>query len=168
MRLCHATALIGISIAGCNGPAPSDGTQSNEPETIGLPPVSVVPLTDTERELARLQGRRQAIIDAEMDEDVRARFLEEIRRQEEDIRTCQSRGDRIVSFGPSTWCSEIYNDGGKVCSDSSECEGRCVVEEPVEVAAGVEATGMCQAEEPVSSCYATITKGIAGLTICIN
>ena len=166
MRLRYAIALIGTVVA-CSGP-PVDGTQALGPNTVGRSPASVTPLTATEWELARLQERRQAIIDGEMDEDVRTRFLQAITRQEDDIRTCQSRGGRVISFGPPASCYETYSDGGKICSDSSECEGTCVVEEPLYVEAGEETSGMCQAEEPVSSCYATITKGIAGMTICIN
>ena len=168
MRLCHATALIGVAIAGCSGPVPPDATPSTEAESIGQPPASGLPLTDTERAIARLQERRQATIEAEMDENLKAQLLAEYTRREEDLRTCESRGDRIETSDQSTWCVEVYSDGGKVCSDSSECEGQCVVEEPLRVEADVQTTGMCQAEEPFGGCFAEITKGVAGFTMCIN
>jgi hypothetical protein len=166
MRSCHAIVLIGVSIAGCSGPVPLDGTPSNEVETISQPPASVLRLTDKERALARLEEQRQAIIEAEMDENRRAQLLAQITLREEGLRTCESRGNRIVSFDEWIWCAENYNDGGKVCSDSSECEGACIAERFVQ--AGVATTGICQAQAPVSACYKEITNGVAGQTSCIN
>ena len=159
----YAMVVIGVSVVAC-----SDPPETVEPEAVVAPATTAPQLSPTEQSLARLEQRRQSIINAEMDEETRIRFLSTIARQEEDIRTCLSRGGRLVALAGVASCYEAYTDGGKICSDSSECEGACVVEEPLTVESGVATTGMCQPEEPVSSCYATITNGIAGLTICIN
>ena len=160
MRIRYLVVLIGMGIAACSE-APLDDSQSLELE----PPPA---LTATERGLGRLAQRRQEIIESDLDEESRVKLLQALEQREAGIRTCSSDGGRVVILGSMVGCFPTYDDGGKVCSDSAECEGKCVVEEPERVAEGVATTGTCQAEAPVSSCYSEIANGIAGWTLCVN
>ena len=131
MRLCHSIALIGISIAGCSDSGRPDDTQASERGTGDRPPESFatfVPSAATERALARVWEQMQAIEKAEMDENLRAEILNIISEKAVELRECEFLGDRIVTFDQHTRCLDVYSDGGKVCSDSSECEGLCEVE----------------------------------------
>ena len=61
---------------------------------------------------------------------------------------CGARGGNWTTLGLSypgkpKVCDPKATDSGKVCSDSSECQGSCLA--PDSVASGVKATGTCSA-----------------------
>jgi hypothetical protein len=166
MRLRHAIALIGISIAGCSDPGRPADTETSEPGTIDQAPASYVPSAETAQALARLGELQEAITNAELDQDIRLRVRNVISQAAEDIYACEYRGDRIVTNDQHTWCNDVYSDGGKVCSDSSECEGLCEVEGGAR--AGAEITGICEAEEGDAICSAIIARGVVSPMGCPN
>ena len=82
---------------------------------------------------------------------------------------CIMQGKAVVAAGMHGMpaCIDIYSDGGKVCSDSSECEGRCTTREVVE--AGARISGVCQGSGlDRFGCYNQISNGVARPAICVD
>ncbi len=52
-------------------------------------------------------------------------------------------------------CVRPYQDGGKRCTDGSECEGDCIQEEPW-VSAGTKTTGVCEVTDEPCGCRSLV------------
>lgn len=84
-----------------------------------------------------------------------------------DVYECIMQGKVVAAVGmfgtPS--CIEIYSDGGKICNDSSECQGACTSKEVIKE--GTKSTGYCRGSEiDAFGCFNVITKGMAEQPIC--
>jgi len=121
--------------------------------------------TDSSDDLAEVDIQRQQF------EELRA---ERLRAPDPD--ECRQRGGSLrrgvgVTFGVPEYfvCVVPYADAGKECTDSSQCDGDCLVWES-DIKYGEEVAGKCQAETPIESgCYAQVRNGFAiepGL--CVN
>jgi hypothetical protein len=67
-------------------------------------------------------------------------------------------------------CVIPYEDAGKVCSDGSDCEGRCLASDDVsdyEAEPG-EIQGRCEADDSPFGCYAEIHDGTLEGMICVD
>ena len=80
-------------------------------------------------------------------------------------RTCLGHGgyESRSAFGFPI-CQFRYADGGKVCADKADCQGRCLrsVDGPRQTPippAGEAVEGLCQAERYNPGCFATIEGG---------
>ena len=88
--------------------------------------------------------------------------------------SCEMSGGTIEKVGldgrPA--CVILTSDGGKACSDSSQCDGRCIVDDwegdkPPSV--GTRSDGMCEAANLTFGCIAEIRRGrIASLFLCYD
>lgn len=81
---------------------------------------------------------------------------------------CELRGGApYVNFGGYQFCGKVYEDGGKTCYSSAECEGECVLPWDWKPDEGLEVVGRCEADstwEPIYGCvpvehYETYTGG---------
>lgn len=81
---------------------------------------------------------------------------------------CDSLGGEIQRAGLLGWehCILPYADAGKTCSDSAECEGRCLVNEMTDT--GTALSGTCQADSNPFGCYTEMEDGEAGMAICVD
>ena len=73
-------------------------------------------------------------------------------------------------FG-TAMCVTRFADAGKVCSNKSDCTGRCITldEEKLRKSAiGVPAVGQCQADDHLFGCYAEIKGGKITQPICVD
>lgn len=75
------------------------------------------------------------------------------------------------SFGPAGLlgadrCTLPYSDAGTVCSDSSQCEGRCYAGDFD--AAGYAGKGQCQADDNPFGCNSEIVDGIVQPGLCVD
>ena len=100
-----------------------------------------------------------------MDEEVEA--MRKVALKELDVYSCIMEGKAVAAVGmfgtPS--CIEIYSDGGKVCTDSSECQGACTSREVLET--GAKTTGFCRGnEKDAFGCFNEISNGVAEHAIC--
>lgn len=91
-----------------------------------------------------------------------------------EVADCKAQGGSIQGVGmfgmPS--CVIPYADGGKVCSDDTDCQGRCIVElghpgEP-DLKPGDALTGQCQKDTALFGCYAEIVGGKVEHSICVD
>lgn len=67
-------------------------------------------------------------------------------------------------------CVIPYADAGKICSDESDCEGRCLASDDVSDydAAPGEIQGRCEADDSPFGCYAEIHDGTIEGAICVD
>ncbi len=65
-------------------------------------------------------------------------------------------------------CVLRYQDAGKRCSDSSQCEGRCLANGDSFPAEGKEAVGECQPTSDSCGCWAEIRDGRALRPVCVD
>jgi hypothetical protein len=85
----------------------------------------------------------------------------------------QCGGDwRRVCIGQHFQCVMPYKDAGKICADSSECEGGCFVDidvkcdennkctEPANPIPGERATGICKRDNDPCGSFFPVQKGI--------
>ena len=68
-------------------------------------------------------------------------------------------------------CTRPYADGGEICSDNSDCIGKCIAHEdaefnPWEKITGQ--TGMCQANNNPFGCHSDIVDGVVQPTLCVD
>lgn len=85
-----------------------------------------------------------------------------------DEKSCKAEGGdwrRVGQLGIFS-CVLKANDAGKSCTDASQCEYNCIAKEGDEPKPGESATGVCQAESVLPSCFTLIVNGIAGGQVC--
>jgi hypothetical protein len=82
---------------------------------------------------------------------------------------CEASGGYVEMAGllGHERCTRRYTDGGKVCSDSAECEGQCRAEN-ASGQPGEAMTGLCTANDNPFGCYAIIDKGRSIGVMCVD
>jgi hypothetical protein len=86
----------------------------------------------------------------------------------EDVQECKARGGKIepVCMAGALVCVLRHRDGGKRCTDQSQCTGGCFYEGPQPAPAG--ATGVCQRTSDPCGCKARVIGGKVQPTICTD
>ncbi len=82
---------------------------------------------------------------------------------------CQKQGGTLKKQGMAQcyMCTINYADAGKVCSDSSNCQGACLNYNnfaPV----GKATKGQCAKTNSPFGCYQRVEKGVAKNAICVD
>jgi len=94
-----------------------------------------------------------------------------------DKATCEAQGGKWGRIGPSPResCNLPTSDAGKVCSDSSECEGGCVAnlsradqDRITRDKAVIETQGKCTPWRIVVGCMALVTDGKVRGILCVD
>ena len=78
-------------------------------------------------------------------------------------RGCVARGGEIAR-GPlgERYCRFVLSDGGKACTDASQCAGDCLYKSPEAYSAPPgQVVGFCQRENATPGCYARVINGRA-------
>ena len=87
----------------------------------------------------------------------------------EEIKQCEDVGGAVQRAGLAGYyhCVQEYPDAGKVCSDSSECEGTCRTQSSEAV--GKPGTGTCQEVDVAFGCFAMVSNGVVdGGMLCVD
>ena len=87
---------------------------------------------------------------------------------------CAASGGKIEKVGliGTPACLIPTADAGKSCRDSSECQGRCLVDDwegdkPPRI--GTVSTGLCEASNLTFGCFAEVREGKIGSTfLCVD
>ena len=89
-----------------------------------------------------------------------------------DVAACEAGGGVVRPEGMMGMprCVTPYGDAGAVCSDASDCEGRCMGDDRVTDydAPPGEAKGICEANDSPFGCYATIVGGTPDAMLCVD
>ena len=82
--------------------------------------------------------------------------------------TCIATGGTVEQAGilGAERCTRPYHDGGMVCSDSSQCQGKCIAD--LNGANQSAATGTCQKTDNPFGCYAEVRNGQTGPALCVD
>jgi hypothetical protein len=95
--------------------------------------------------------------------------------QSADPKQCQARKGRLVQTIMPGFkvCAIPYADGGKTCTDGSQCEGSCLVTQADPEWAnarrlGQTVAGHCQTEMPFLGCFAPVERGRSTQAICVD
>ena len=84
---------------------------------------------------------------------------------------CNRKGGRVERRGRAgmQMCVMPYLDGGKLCTDSSQCEARCIVEgNPEPGSADEDVVGICQRDDRLFGCFGEVTDGRITQAMCID
>jgi hypothetical protein len=98
------------------------------------------------------------------------RQLEQLRRDalaKIDVPACTAAGGTVhgvCMFGMPA-CVLPYSDAGKVCTDKSECQGRCL-QVGAGATPGTQAVGACEATNEPCGCTSPVEHGVATQGIC--
>jgi len=86
-----------------------------------------------------------------------------------EIATCEAAGGSVSPQGLAGFdmCVLPFCDAGEVCSDSSECIGKCFAED-ASGGIGSPATGLCQPNSSPFGCRTEVTGGTLGATLCVD
>lgn len=83
-----------------------------------------------------------------------------------DISCQRLGGDTTLNYRAQLVCNLKTKDSGRVCTDSSECEGYCRA--PGSAVAGSKVSGFCSKYQQKSTDYQEVVGGVAGRRIIIN
>jgi hypothetical protein len=86
-----------------------------------------------------------------------------------DRAACEAEGGSVQRRGMlgMEQCVHAYADAGKQCTDSSQCQGKCVGSAGA-VSPDKPASGTCQADDRLYGCYAEVRQGKAVNAICVD
>jgi hypothetical protein len=87
----------------------------------------------------------------------------------DEIKNCKKNGGKIEKDGLAQFpiCVIKYPDAGKLCHDNSECKGGCIaVNAPSQLNKSAE--GKCKETNSPFGCYATVVKGKAIVSMCVD
>ncbi len=81
---------------------------------------------------------------------------------------CSAKGGFVERAGMlgHERCTMLYNDGGNICIDTSNCEGKCLA--TVEAAQGKAVSGQCQKTDNPFGCYTEVIAGSTGPALCVD
>ncbi|NNC38824.1 MAG: hypothetical protein EX271_04405 [Acidimicrobiales bacterium] len=81
---------------------------------------------------------------------------------------CLASGGRVERAGilGAERCTLSYSDGGQICMDSSQCQGKCVAE--LAGANQTSASGVCQRTDNPFGCFAFVENGQTGPALCVD
>ena len=100
-------------------------------------------------------------------EKMRAESLAKI-----DVEACEAEGGSVERAGMLGLfrCVIPYEDAEALCSDASDCAGRCLSSTDVTdfQAPPGEGVGRCEINDSPFGCYAVIDNGVVGPTLCVD
>ena len=81
---------------------------------------------------------------------------------------CLASGGKVERAGllGAERCTLSYGDAGKVCTDSSQCLGKCVAD--LDGANKINISGTCQKTDNPFGCYAFVENGRTGPALCAD
>ncbi len=85
---------------------------------------------------------------------------------------CESLGGLVRPGGilQAEHCVQTLSDAGKVCSDATDCLGRCILLDDTspDLQPGTAETGVCEVDDSPFGCTALVNDGRYEGTICID
>lgn len=86
------------------------------------------------------------------------------------VQACRVKGGAFLQQGKlgCYQCVLSYTDAGKVCQDSSDCQGQCKNTGEFIDNGAKNQSGQCASDSSPFGCYQTIEKGVAQPAICVD
>ncbi len=98
-------------------------------------------------------------------------FFAGTKASEEERALCEGVGGQVERAGRlgAERCIQDLPDAGEVCTDESECLGRCIIEDTDDMPPrGTESKGTCEATDDQFGCTTLVNGGKIEGTICID
>ena len=94
-----------------------------------------------------------------------------VKKAELSSEACQAQGGtlRKVCKEGTPFCVKPFQDGGQGCTDSAECDGRCVIELTSRGGASQSAklrVGVCERDNDPCGCRREVGEGMADNALC--
>ena len=82
--------------------------------------------------------------------------------------TCIATGGKVERAGMlgAERCTRTFRDGGMTCSDSSQCQGKCLSGTDTANQSGI--TGTCQLTDNPFGCFAEVKDGNTEFALCVD
>ena len=82
---------------------------------------------------------------------------------------CAGRGG-VPTDGPfkERYCRVPYADGGKRCTDKSQCQGACIVLGGVATSHATPVAGVCETANVQYGCFSILEQGAHVQTLCVD
>ena len=86
------------------------------------------------------------------------------------VQACTANGGTITKVGRQQChqCIVTYNDAGKACQDSTDCQGTCARQGEFVAAGTANQVGQCTIDSSPFGCRQLIKKGVAQSAICVD
>jgi putative hemolysin len=88
------------------------------------------------------------------------------------VEECQAKGGAVRNVCRLQFpaCVVPYSDGGKRCTDSAQCKGKCLMDTDadVEFEPGDRAEGICQQDNDPCGCKIEVAKGKVKGGVCVD
>ncbi len=87
-----------------------------------------------------------------------------------DVAACKANGGTVkpVCRMQRPACIFTYKDAGKACTDSDQCEGRCIAADGAMPADGAAVAGICETDNDLCGCSTEILGGKAQAGRCVD
>jgi len=81
---------------------------------------------------------------------------------------CAASGGTVERAGilGAERCTKRYNDGGMICTDTSQCQGKCLADTGDANKSNI--TGTCQKTDNPFGCYAEVNNGKSEFALCVD
>jgi len=88
------------------------------------------------------------------------------------VEECRANGGTIRNVCRRQWpaCVVLYSDGGKSCTDSAQCKGKCLLDTETDddFEPGDRAKGICQQDNDPCGCKIEVAKGKVRSGVCVD
>jgi len=88
------------------------------------------------------------------------------------VEECRADGGTVRNVCRRQWpaCVVPYSDGGKLCTDSAQCKGKCLIDTEADndFEPGDDAEGICQRDNDPCGCKIEVVKGKVGSGACVD
>lgn len=147
-----ATLFIVLGLSGCNVSPPVAGSEPTESTTI-----------DKDADIT--QSQHTGIIKATVTD-----YQDCVYPPAEYVQVCTAQGGEFLQQGMMGCyrCIVRYDDAGKSCQDSADCQGSCDVSGEYVATGTTKQIGECSTDSSTFGCRQTIENGVAGSAICID
>jgi hypothetical protein len=84
--------------------------------------------------------------------------------------SCAQEGGKIKQGGimGHSLCVKPYRDAGKICRDTTDCQGKCLADLGSPIMTDGKQVGRCQANTMPFGCYAEVKNGNIGPGLCVD
>ena len=160
-----ATAILFIvlGLSGCNVSPPVVGSEQTDSTTIDKD-ADITDSKDTGVDTSINTGIIKATVTDVFD------YQDCVHPPTEYVQVCTARGSKFLQQGKLGCyrCIVSYDDAGKSCQDSTDCQGSCDVGGEYVATGTTKQIGQCSTDSSAFGCRQTIENGIAGSAICVD
>ena len=154
-----AILLIVLGLSGCNVSPPVAGAEQTDSTTIAQD-ANVTDSQNTGVDTGIIKTTVTKVFD----------YQDCVYPPTEYVQVCTAQGGKFSQQGKLGCyrCIVSYDDAGKSCQDSTDCQGSCDVSGEYVATGTTKQIGQCSTDSSAFGCRQTIENGVAGSAICVD